>query len=181
MVQAIKRDEVFIEPEGIHIETHQPERRSRKPPLLLIHGNRDHAHNWDWTAARLQERYHVVAPDLRGHGDSQWSTGSTYAPAEFVYDIAQLVHQQQLAPLRIVAHSLGGNVALRYAGSYPEHVERLVVIEGWGGVLPARQRPPVPERMRGWIGRGRSTPRRRRSHTSIACNARCWCCKAPPT
>ena len=38
MVQAIKRDEVFIEPEGIHIETHQPERRSRKPPLLLIHG-----------------------------------------------------------------------------------------------------------------------------------------------
>ena len=59
-----------------------------------------------------------------------------YAPAEFVYDIAQLVHQQQLAPLRIVAHSLGGNVALRYAGTYPEHVERLVVIEGWGGIVP---------------------------------------------
>src|SRR5205085_1095030 len=37
------------------------------PPLLLIHGNRDHAHNWDWTAARLGERYHIVAPDLRGH------------------------------------------------------------------------------------------------------------------
>src|SRR4051794_10300074 len=126
------------------------------PPLLLIHGNRDHAHNWDWTAARLQERYHIVAPDLRGHGDSQWSAGSTYAPAEFVYDIAQLVHQQQLAPLRIVAHSLGGNVALRYAGIYPEYVERLVVIEGWGGILPARQRPPVPERMRGWIGAQRS-------------------------
>ena len=38
MVQAIKRDEAFIEPEGIHVETHQPERRSRKPPLLLVHG-----------------------------------------------------------------------------------------------------------------------------------------------
>ena len=90
------------------------------PPLLLIHGNRDHAHNWDWTAARLQDRYHIIAPDLRGHGDSQWSAGSMYAPAEFVYDIAQLVHQQELAPLRVVAHSLGGNVALRYAGTYPE-------------------------------------------------------------
>ena len=38
MVQAIKRDEVYIEPEGIYVETHQPERRSRKPPLLLVHG-----------------------------------------------------------------------------------------------------------------------------------------------
>jgi len=126
------------------------------PPLLLVHGNRDHAHNWDWTAERLQDRYHSIAPDLRGHGDSQWSTGSMYAPAEFVYDIAQLVHQQQLAPLRIVAHSLGGNIALRYAGIYPEAVERLVVIEGWGGMLPSHQQPDPPERMRGWIDTQRS-------------------------
>ncbi len=126
------------------------------PPLLLIHGNRDHAHNWDWAAARLQERYHVIAPDLRGHGDSQWSTGSTYAPAEFVYDIAQLVHQQQLAPLRIVAHSLGGNVALRYAGTFPADVERLVVIEGWGGIVPGHRRPAPPARMRAWVKAQRS-------------------------
>ena len=126
------------------------------PPLLLIHGNRDHAHNWDWAAARLQDRYHIIAPDLRGHGDSQWSAGSMYAPAEFVYDIAQLVHQQELAPLRIVAHSLGGNVALRYAGTFPEDVERLVVIEGWGGIVPGQERPAPPDRMRGWIEAQRS-------------------------
>lgn len=126
------------------------------PPLLLVHGNRDHAHNWDWAAARLQDRYHIIAPDLRGHGDSQWSAGSMYAPAEFVYDIAQLVHQQELAPLRIVAHSLGGNVALRYAGTFPEDVERLVVIEGWGGIVPGQERPAPPDRMRGWIGAQRS-------------------------
>ena len=126
------------------------------PPLLLIHGNRDHAHNWDWAAARLQDRYHIIAPDLRGHGDSQWSAGSMYAPAEFVYDIAQLVHQQELAPLRVVAHSLGGNVALRYAGTYPEHVERLVVIEGWGGIVPGHRRPRPPQGMRSWIETQRS-------------------------
>lgn len=121
------------------------------PPLLLIHGNRDHAHNWDWVAERLQDRYHIIAPDLRGHGDSQWSAGSMYSPAEFVSDIEQLVHQQQLAPLRIVAHSLGGNVALRFTGTYPEDVLRLVVIEGWGSTLPGRERQTTPARMRTWI------------------------------
>lgn len=126
------------------------------PPLLLIHGNRDHAHNWDWVAARLQDRYHIVAPDLRGHGDSQWSAGSMYAVAEWVYDVAKLVDQQGLAPLRVVAHSLGGNVAMRYAGTFPEDVERLVVIEGWGGPTMNGPRPSTPDRMRSWIDTQRS-------------------------
>jgi pimeloyl-ACP methyl ester carboxylesterase len=47
-------------------------------------------------------------------------------------------------------------VALRYAGTYPDHVERLVVIEGWGGVVPAHERPRPPDRMRGWIETQRS-------------------------
>ena len=147
------------------------------PPLLLIHGNRDHAHNWDWAAARLQDRYHIVAPDLRGHGDSQWSAGSMYAPAEFVYDIAQLVHQQQLAPLRIVAHSLGGNIALRYAGTYPEDVERLVVIEGWGGIVPE---PRAAATRRSACGRGsgrsgRSPPASRgATRRSTTPTSGCW-------
>ncbi|MGD9798552.1 MAG: alpha/beta fold hydrolase [Acidimicrobiia bacterium] len=135
------------------------------PPLLLVHGNRDHCHNWDWVAARLRDEYHIVAPDLRGHGDSQWSTGSTYTSAEYVYDIAQLIHQRGMAPLRIVAHSLGGSVALKYAGAFPENVERLIVIEGTGPprVDPAL-RPTPPDRMRSWIEAGRAlagrTPRR---------------------
>ena len=56
MVQAIKRDEVFIEPEGIHVETHQPERRSRKPPLLLVHGALTGSWLWTEVAAYLAER-----------------------------------------------------------------------------------------------------------------------------
>jgi pimeloyl-ACP methyl ester carboxylesterase len=135
------------------------------PPLLLVHGNRDHGHNWDWVAERLCGEYHVIAPDLRGHGDSQWSTGSTYGIAEYVYDIAQLIHQQQLAPLKIVGHSLGGIVSLRYTGTYPESVERLVVVEGTGPPAPPiDQRPTPAARMRAWIDNGRSlagrSPRR---------------------
>jgi pimeloyl-ACP methyl ester carboxylesterase len=103
-----------------------------KPPLLMLHGGRDHCRNWDWTAAALREDWHVIAPDLRGHGDSQWSTDANYTMAGYVYDLAQLIHQQKLAPVTIMAHSLGGNVTLRYAGIYPETVARLVVIEGLG-------------------------------------------------
>ena len=122
------------------------------PPLLLLHGSRDHAHNWDWVARRLQDRYHVVAPDFRGHGDSQWTLGSMYTPSEIAYDVAQLVHQQQLAPVRIVGHSLGGIVSLRYAGTFPELVDRVVVVDGTGDLAQrAMGRQPAPERMRTWI------------------------------
>ncbi|HXD95985.1 MAG TPA: alpha/beta hydrolase, partial [Candidatus Acidoferrum sp.] len=55
-----------------------------------------------------------------------------YTMAGYVYDLAQLVHQQKLAPVTIMAHSLGGNITLRYAGIYPETVARLIVIEGLG-------------------------------------------------
>lgn len=137
------------------------------PPLLLLHGGRDHCRNWDWTAKALRDRWHILAPDWRGHGDSQWSADGEYKLLTYVYDLAQLIHQQGLAPLTIVAHSMGGNIALRYAGLYPEHVRRLVVIEGLGQ-SPKRQaeREAVDfaERMRIWVEKKRAaaarTPRR---------------------
>ena len=43
------------------------------PLLILVHGGFDHAHSWDWTARVLAQDFHVIAPDLRGHGDSAWS------------------------------------------------------------------------------------------------------------
>src|SRR6185437_8167721 len=87
------------------------------PPLLLVHGGQDHCRNWDWVAERLRDRWHIIAPDLRGHGDSQWSPDGSYTMAGYIYDLAQLIHQQQLAPVTILAHSLGGNIALRYVAA----------------------------------------------------------------
>ena len=125
-----------------------------RPPLLLVHGGRDHCRNWDWTAAALRDDWHVIAPDLRGHGDSQWSTDGSYTMAGYIYDLAQLVHQQRLAPVTIIGHSLGGNVALRYAGIYPDSVARLVAIEGLGPSaerLAERKATPIDARMDEWI------------------------------
>lgn len=124
------------------------------PPLLLVHGGRDHCRNWDWVAEELAPHWHVIAPDLRGHGDSAWSQDGTYMMANYVYDLAQLIHQQKLAPVTIVAHSLGGNIALRYTGLYPENVAKLVSIEGLGPspkMLAERYAKGFPTRMRDWI------------------------------
>ncbi len=125
-----------------------------KPPLVLLHGGRDHCRNWDWTATALRDDWHAIAPDLRGHGDSQWSPDGSYTMAGYVYDLAQLVHQQGLAPATIVAHSLGGNIALRYAGIYPEAAAKLVAIEGLGpspATLAGRGGQTIAERMDAWI------------------------------
>jgi pimeloyl-ACP methyl ester carboxylesterase len=123
-------------------------------PMILLHGGQDHCRNWDWVAQRLCHEWHIIAPDLRGHGDSAWSATGSYTMAGYIYDLAQLVDQQRLAPVTIVAHSLGGNIALRYAGIYPEKVKALVSIEGLGPspkALAERAGQTIAERMRKWI------------------------------
>jgi pimeloyl-ACP methyl ester carboxylesterase len=124
------------------------------PPLLLIHGGRDHCRSWDWVAEELRTDWHVIAPDLRGHGDSAWSPDGNYEMAPFVYDLAQLIHQLDLAPVTIVSHSMGGNIAIRYTGLYPENVRKLVAIEGLGpspAMLAERAAIGIGQRFRNWV------------------------------
>lgn len=100
------------------------------PPLLLIHGGFDHCRSWDWAAEVLYKDFHVITPDLRGHGDSGWGLGNAYSMADYVYDMAELIEQLDLAPVSIIGHSLGGAIALKYAGAFPDKVKQLVAIEG---------------------------------------------------
>ncbi len=124
------------------------------PPLILLHGGRDHCRNWDWTAQALREDWHIIAPDLRGHGDSEWVNDGNYTTLACVYDLAQLIDQLGLAPVTIVAHSYGGHIALRYTGLFPERVRKLVAIEGLGPSPKMRREmeaQPQAERLREWI------------------------------
>ncbi len=129
------------------------------PPLILLHGGRDHCRNWDWVARRLRKDWHVIAPDLRGHGDSEWSKSANYGTTGYVYDLAQLIHQLKLAPVTIVSHSLGGSITMRYAGVLPETVKRIVAIEGLGRSprsLADAAKKTIDERFRDWIAEQRA-------------------------
>ncbi len=121
---------------------------ANKPPLVLIHGGRDHARNWDLIAEAFRDDYHVVACDLRGHGDSQWAEGSTYSLVEHIPDVIALLDLVGgKAP--VVAHSFGGAVTLLAAGVFPERFEKIVEMEGMGARL--EDRPSVtPESLRKW-------------------------------
>ena len=137
------------------------------PILILLHGGRDHCRNWDWVAEKLRNDWHIIAPDLRGHGDSAWSSDGEYSLRACVYDLAQLIHQLNAGPVRLVAHSYGGNIALRYAGIYPDMVEKLVAIEGLGPspkLMAERFAEAPDQRMRTWIEAKRAaagrTPRK---------------------
>jgi len=128
------------------------------PPLLLIHGGLDHCRNWDWVAERLRSDWHIIAPDLRGHGDSAWSPDGNYSVAAHLYDLSQLIDQQKLEPVTIISHSFGAHLSLRYAGIFPDKVKKLIAIEG---VFPPRaqiaeeMKTDVAERLRNWIANER--------------------------
>jgi len=126
---------------------------SDAPPLILQHGGRDHCRSWDWVAEELRRDWHVICPDLRGHGDSEWSPEGHYGMDAFVYDFAQLVQTLGYDQVTIVAHSLGGNITTRYAGLYPEKVAKFVNIEGLSPPPAIRRQMEqgVGERMRQWI------------------------------
>ena len=121
------------------------------PPLLLVHGGLDHSRSWDQVARALQTHFHVIAPDLRGHGDSEWAIGSSYSLADHVYDLTCLVKAEGLEKVAVVGHSMGGMVSLTYAGAFPEKVSRLAVLDGVTN-FPARRVKPIELRIADWVG-----------------------------
>jgi pimeloyl-ACP methyl ester carboxylesterase len=131
-----------------------------RPPLLLLHGGRDHCRSWDWVAADLRRSFHLFAPDLRGHGDSAWAIGSTYSMIDYVLDVAALLKTLDRFPITIIAHSLGASVALQYAGIYPDRVSRLVAIEGLGPPPGFNKPASAAARMLQWVREMQALARR---------------------
>ncbi len=119
------------------------------PPLLLVHGGRDHCRSFDAIARALQPHFHVLAPDLRGHGDSDWTRGGSYALTEYVYDLTRLVRHIGARQVAIAGHSMGGMVGLIYAGTFPSEVSALVVLDGVT-VMPNAKTAPAQVRITKW-------------------------------
>jgi pimeloyl-ACP methyl ester carboxylesterase len=143
-----------------------------KPAVMLVHGLRDHARNWDWIANELAADYHVIAPDLRGHGDSDWTGVGTYGITDYVIDLADIIDALGLGRLALVCHSLGGVLGLRLTASFPERIAAFCGIEcvELPIVRDDQVNPkPFPVRLRGWIEDERKRRARQpRSYPSFA-------------
>ena len=136
-------------------------------PVLLQHGGRDHARSWDPIAEALCGDYYVVAPDLRGHGDSQWELGGEYSIRQHVVDFLALTELVQ-QPLNVIAHSYGGLITSLAAGSYPERFRAIVSIEGRVSRPGPDPEPLTPERMRRAVERRRDLEQRTpRAYASV--------------
>ena len=139
-----------------------------RPLLVLVHGGRDHCRNWDWVALDLRDHFHIIAPDLRGHGDSDWAVGGNYSMIDYVLDLTQLMRAVTSEPATLIGHSLGGSIVLQYSGVYPSSVKQVVSIEGMGPPPHMIQETPAHARMGTWIGQMQDLARRKvREYSSI--------------
>jgi pimeloyl-ACP methyl ester carboxylesterase len=123
-------------------------------PLLLIHGFLDHARSWEPLVAELEKKSSkprwIVAPDCRGHGDSGWvGAGGYYHFPDYLWDLECLLESLDVEKISLIGHSMGGTISFLYAGTFPEKVRKLVLVEGIGPI--AMRFVDTPPRMERWL------------------------------
>ncbi len=117
--------------------------------LLFIHGFLDSAWSWEAVAEQLYERFHVLAVDLRGHGDSdRVGPGGYYHFFDYLADVEAVAKLAGDGTLSLIGHSMGGTLAGYYSGLRPERVQSLVLLEGLG---PPEDDSPLAPRIRAWL------------------------------
>jgi pimeloyl-ACP methyl ester carboxylesterase len=99
---------------------------NEKPPFIMLHGISRVAHQFDHLAPRFKNDYHVMAIDMRGHGDSAWSPEGAYLVEDYVKDLEAFADQLNLRGLTLLGNSTGGRVVQVYAGLHPDRVSRLI-------------------------------------------------------
>ncbi|MBI4608947.1 MAG: alpha/beta hydrolase [Candidatus Rokubacteria bacterium] len=104
--------------------------------LLFLHGGSAHCHWFDAVAPAFADRFHVLALDQRGHGESQWPVPPAYRTQDFCEDLRQLADALGWGEVTLVGHSMGGHNAMCFAAWHPERVRGLVI---------ADSRPTIPE------------------------------------
>src|SRR5688500_12424934 len=102
-----------------------------RPVVVLIHGIAARAKQWEGVMAVLGEHFHVIAPDLLGHGESAKPRGD-YSLGAHACGIRDLLSALGHDRVTLVGHSLGGGIAMQFAYQFPERVERLVLVSSGG-------------------------------------------------
>lgn len=112
---------------GINI--HYLDWESPGPPMVMLHPSTGYGHIWDMVARQLHPRYHILAPDQRGHGDTD-KPAAGYSGEDFAADLDALAQALGLERFILAGHSLGGRAAQIYGGLHPERVSHIVLVAG---------------------------------------------------
>ena len=154
MYQALKASRSTFVPIR-HLQYHVRQWGDPQPgqaPLVLVHGWMDVAASWQFMVDALTEDRWIIAPDWRGYGLTKGSgpEPDNYWFADYLADLdALLDHFAPDRPVDLVGHSMGGNVAMMYAGVRPERIRRLVNLEGFG--MPETRPAQAPGRYAQWL------------------------------
>ena len=134
--------------------------------FVLVHGFADLGYMWNDVASRLAPHGHVIAPDLRGHGDSDRAgPGGYYHFMDYIADLDDVITQLARPRVVLVGHSMGGSVSAYYAGTRPERLTALALLEGLGP--PDMSELDGPTRTRAWIDAWRTARSRPRPMANL--------------
>lgn len=119
------------------------------PKLFMLHGWMDCGATYKYMMPYLEEHYHVIAPDLRGFGETQHDPNGYWFP-DYIADLEVLLdHFSPTGKVNLVGHSMGGNIVLMYAGIRPDRVARVLSLEGLG--LPPSQPSDAVGKYQQWM------------------------------
>ncbi|MBC3829995.1 alpha/beta hydrolase [Undibacterium amnicola] len=127
------------------------------PKLFMVHGWMDVAASFQFVVDCLAQDWHVIAPDWRGFGLTEYPKVESYWFPDYVADLdAILQHYSPEQTVNLLGHSMGGNIAMLYAGVRPERIAKLINLEGFG--MPMTQAKQAPGRYRKWLDELREVP-----------------------
>ena len=147
--KAARSEFVPIRNQQYHVLT-RGEPAPGRPPLVLVHGWMDVAASWQFMVDAFDGERHAIAPDWRGYGLTTGPATDSYWFPDYLADLDALIDRvSPVAPVDLVGHSMGGNVAMMYAGARPQRIRRLVNLEGFG--MPANKAAHAPRRLARWL------------------------------
>ncbi|MEX2353370.1 MAG: alpha/beta hydrolase, partial [Gammaproteobacteria bacterium] len=118
-------------------------------PVILLHGWADMGMSFQFLADEMPDKWYLIAPDWRGFGDSDWQPGGYWFP-DYLADLESIIDELSPdQPVRLVGHSMGGNVAWLYAGIRPERVSHAVSLDVYG--MPDSSADEAPAHYLKWL------------------------------
>jgi len=133
----------FSNVDGLNIR-YKIEGKAGYPVLVLLHGFTSSLESWDGLTAALKDEYQIVRFDLPGHGLTGADPQNRYSHKDFVDAVHGLIGALDITKPVLVGNSMGGNTAWRYAATYPNEIDKLVLVDASGFALNGLSDEPLP-------------------------------------